>query len=90
MLQWLKDKTNIKNNPMLKAEVELRGMRLETKYYSKTIHGLQRDVVYDVLKTKLCPQFIGLFTSVTKKILAYTLYNPRKLRTYPVLYPGLF
>ena len=41
------------------------------------------------LNTKLRLRFIGTFTIVAKKGLAYTLNLPRKLRTHPVLYVGL-
>ncbi|CAI5712991.1 unnamed protein product [Hyaloperonospora brassicae] len=46
-------------------------------------------VVSAVFKTKLRPRFIGPFTVVAKKGLAYTLNLPRKLRTHPVFYVGL-
>ena len=42
-----------------------------------------------VFKTKLRPRFIGPFTVVAKKGLAYTLNLPRKLRTHPVFYVGM-
>ena len=38
---------------------------------------------------KLFPRFIGPFTVIAKKVLAYTLNFPRKLRTHPVFYVGL-
>ena len=46
-------------------------------------------VVSAVFKTKLRPRFIGPFTVIAKKGLAYTLNLPRKLRTHPVFYVGL-
>ena len=51
--------------------------------------NLPTNVVSAVYKTKLRPHFIGPFTVVTKKGLAYTLNLPRKLRTHPVFYVGL-
>ena len=42
-----------------------------------------------VFKKKLRPRFIGPFTVVAKKGLAYTLNPPRKLRIHPVFYVGL-
>ena len=42
-----------------------------------------------VFKTKLRPRFIGPFTVVAKKGLAYALNLPRELCTHPVLYVGL-
>ncbi|OWZ13300.1 Pol Polyprotein [Phytophthora megakarya] len=39
-----------------------------------------------VFKTKLRPRFIGPFTVVAKKGLAYTLSLPSKMRTHPVFY----
>ena len=46
-------------------------------------------VVSAVFKTKLRPQYIGPFTVVAKKGLAYTLNLPRKWRTHPAFYVGL-
>ena len=51
--------------------------------------NLPTNVVSAVFKTKLRPRFIGPFTVVAKKGLAYTLNLPRKLRTHPVFYVGL-
>ena len=51
--------------------------------------NLHTKVVSAVFKTKLRPRFIGPFTVVAKKGLAYTLNLPRKLRTHPVFYVGL-
>ena len=51
--------------------------------------NLPTKVVSAVFKTKLRPRFIGPFTVVAKKGLAYTLNLPRKLRTHPVFYVGL-
>ena len=51
--------------------------------------NLPTNVVSSVFKTKLRPRFIGPFTVVAKKGLAYTLNLPRKLRTHPVFYVGL-
>ncbi|CAI5739853.1 unnamed protein product [Peronospora farinosa] len=51
--------------------------------------NLPTNVVSAVFKTKLRPRFIGHFTVVSKKGLAYTLNLPRKLRTHPVLYVGM-
>ena len=42
-----------------------------------------------VFKTKLRPRFIGPFTVLAKKGLAYTLKLPRKLRTHLVFYVGM-
>jgi hypothetical protein len=42
-----------------------------------------------VFKTKLRPRFVGPFTVVAKKGLAYTLNLPKKMRTHPVFYVGL-
>ena len=43
-----------------------------------------KNVVSAVFKTELRPRFIGPFTVIAKKGLAYTLNLPRKLRTHPV------
>ncbi|GMF50673.1 unnamed protein product [Phytophthora fragariaefolia] len=43
-----------------------------------------------VFKTKLRPRIIGPFKVVTKKGQAYTLNLPKKMRTHPVFYVGLF
>ena len=51
--------------------------------------NLPTKVVSAVFKTKLRPRYIGPFTVVAKKGLAYTLNLPRKLRTQPVFYVGL-
>ncbi|CAI5714511.1 unnamed protein product [Hyaloperonospora brassicae] len=51
--------------------------------------NLPTNVVSAVFKTKLRPRFIGPFTVVAKKGLAYTLDLPRKLRTHPVFYVGM-
>ena len=51
--------------------------------------NLPTKLVSAVFKTKLRPRFIGPFTVVAKKGLAYTLNLPRKLRTHPVFYVGL-
>nr|CCA27705.1 pol protein putative [Albugo laibachii Nc14] len=51
--------------------------------------NLPKNVVSSVFKTKLRPRFIGRFTVVAKKGLAYTLNLPRKLRRQPVFYVGL-
>ena len=51
--------------------------------------NLPTKVVSAVFKTKLRPRFIGPFTVIAKKGLAYTLNLPRKLRTHPVFYVGL-
>ena len=51
--------------------------------------NLPTNLVSAVFKTKLCPRFIGPFTVMAKKGLAYTLNLPHKLRTYPVFYVGL-
>ena len=51
--------------------------------------NLPTNLVSAVFKTKLRPRFIGPFTIVAKKGLAYTLNLPRKLRTHPVFYVGL-
>ena len=53
--------------------------------------NLPTKVVSSVFKTKLRPRFIGPFTVVAKKGLAYTLHLPRKMRahTRPVFHVGL-
>ena len=51
--------------------------------------NLPTKVVSAVYKTKLRPRYIGPFTVVAKKGLAYTLNLPHKLRTHPVFYVGL-
>ncbi|GMF49677.1 unnamed protein product [Phytophthora fragariaefolia] len=43
-----------------------------------------------VFKTKSRPRFIAPFKVVAKKGLAYTLNLPKKMRTHPVFYVGLF
>ena len=52
-------------------------------YYTK---NLRTNIISAVFKTKLRPRFIGPFTVIAKKGLAYALNLPRKLRTYPVFY----
>ena len=52
--------------------------------------NLPTNVVSAVFQTKLRLRFIGPFTVVAKKGLAYTLNLPRKMRTNPVFYVGLF
>ena len=42
-----------------------------------------------VFKTKLRPRFIGPFTVIAQKGVAYTLNLPRKLCTHTVFYVGL-
>ncbi|OWZ06237.1 hypothetical protein PHMEG_00021537 [Phytophthora megakarya] len=51
--------------------------------------NLPTHAVSAVFKTKLRPRFIGPFTVVTKKGLAYTLTLPKKMRAHPVFYVGL-
>ena len=51
--------------------------------------NLPTNLVSAVFKTKLRPRFIGPFTVVAKKGLAYTLNLSSKLRTHPVFYVGL-
>ena len=51
--------------------------------------NLPTNIVSAVFKTKLRPRFIGPFTVLAKKGLAYTLNLPRKLRTHPVFYVGM-
>ena len=51
--------------------------------------NLPTKIVSAVFKTKLRPRFIGPFTVVGKKGLAYTLNLPRKMRTNPVFYAVL-
>ena len=46
-------------------------------------------LVSAVFKTNLRTSFIGPFTVVAKKGLAYTINLPRKLCTHPVFYVGL-
>jgi hypothetical protein len=50
---------------------------------------LPTHAVSAVFKTKLRPRFVGPFTVVAKKGLAYTLNLPKKMRTHPVSYVGL-
>ena len=52
--------------------------------------NLPTNVISSVFKTKLRPSFIGSLTVIAKKGIAYTLNLPRKLRTHPVFYVGLF
>ena len=47
---------------------------------------LSTTVASAVLQTKLRPRFIGPFTVVAKKGLAYTLFLSRKLRTHSAFY----
>jgi hypothetical protein len=51
--------------------------------------NLPTHAVSAVFKTKLRPRFVGPFTVVAKKGLAYTLNLPKKMRTHPVFYVGL-
>jgi hypothetical protein len=51
--------------------------------------NLPTHAVSAVFKTKLRPRFVGPFTVVPKKGLAYTLNLPKKMRTHPVFYVGL-
>ncbi|CCI50318.1 unnamed protein product [Albugo candida] len=51
--------------------------------------NLPTNVVSAVFETKLRPRFIGTFTVMAKKGLAYTLNLPRKLRTHSGFYVGL-
>ena len=51
--------------------------------------NLPTNVVSAVFKTKLRPRYIGPFTVVAKKGLAYTLNLPSKLRAHPGFYVGL-
>ncbi|OWZ13178.1 Pol Polyprotein [Phytophthora megakarya] len=51
--------------------------------------NLPTHAVSVVFKTKISPRFIGPFTVVAKKGLAYTLNLPSKMRTHPVFYVGL-
>ena len=46
--------------------------------------NLPTNEVSAVFNEKLRPRFIGPFTVIAKKGLAYTLNLPRKLRTHPV------
>jgi hypothetical protein len=48
--------------------------------------NLPTHAVSAVFKTKLRPRFVGPFTVVAKKGLAYTLNLPKKMRTHPVFY----
>ena len=50
---------------------------------------LPANVVSAVYNTKLWSRFIGPFTAVAKKVLAYTLKQPGKLRTCLVFYVGI-
>ena len=47
---------------------------------------LPTNVVSSVSKKKLRQRFIGPFTVIAKKVIAYTLNIPRKLHTQPVSY----
>ena len=47
--------------------------------------SLSTNVVAAVCKTKVGPRYIGTFTVVAKKGLAYTLNLPRNLQIQPVL-----
>jgi hypothetical protein len=51
--------------------------------------NLPTHAVSAAFKTKLRPRFVGPFTVVAKKGLAYTLNLPKKMRTHPVFYVGL-
>ncbi|GMF48984.1 unnamed protein product [Phytophthora fragariaefolia] len=51
--------------------------------------NLPTHAVSVVIKTKLCPRFIGPFKVVAKKSLSYTLILSKKMRTHPVFYVGL-
>jgi hypothetical protein len=51
--------------------------------------NLPTHAVSAVFKTKLRPRFVGPFTVVAKKGLAYTLNLPKKMRTHPVFYVSL-
>ncbi|KAG3236190.1 hypothetical protein PI124_g18801 [Phytophthora idaei] len=51
--------------------------------------NLPTNAVSAVFKTKLRPRFIGPFKVVVKKVLAYTLNLPKKMRTHLVFYVGL-
>jgi hypothetical protein len=51
--------------------------------------NLPTHAVSAVFKTKLRPRFVGPFTVVAKKGLAYTLNLPKKMPTHPVFYVGL-
>ena len=53
------------------------------------LKNLPTKVVSAVFKTKLRKRFIGPFTVIAKKELAYTLSLPCKLHTHTVLYVGL-
>ena len=66
----------------------LNVMSSENKFYLM-LKKLSTNVVYAVFKSKLRSRSIGPFTVVAKKLLAYTLNLPRKLRTHPVFYVGL-
>ena len=82
VVQWPIDKTNKKNKWMLKSENVLRVMRSVSKSYLTLNKPTDKCSVY-CLKTKLRPRFIGPFTVVAKKDLAYTLNLPLVLRTHP-------
>ena len=49
------------------------------------VKNLPTNVVSAVFKTNFCPRFIGPFTVVTEKGLAYTLNLSRKLNTHPII-----
>ena len=72
---------------MSKAEVVLIVIRSVKKYY--LMQKTTTNVVSAVFKTKLRPRFIGSFTVVAKKVLAYTLNFSHILRTHPVFYVGM-
>ena len=75
----------------LQADAKGRG-RIECYMFRNQVllkaKYLSTNVVSAVFKTKLLSRFIGQFTVVAKKGLAYTLNLPRKLRTHPVFYVG--
>ena len=71
-----------------KEEADAKGRRFIESYevgdqVLPNAKDLSTNVVSAVLKTKMLPRFIGSFTVVVKKGLAYTLNLPRKLRTPP-------
>ena len=86
-MQWIVAKTNKMNKLMLKAEDIVILMKLETVLLNAK--NLPTNVVSAVFKTKLRPCFIGPFTVIAKKGIAFALNLPSKLRTHPVFNVGL-
>ena len=83
VMSWRAAKTEKKTN----ADANGRGCIDSYELGDQVLRNaknLPANVISAVFKTKLRPRFIGPFTIVSKKGLAYTLTLPRKLRTHPV------